>query len=183
MPPPYKPIDENGTKRCTRCKHVKPTSKFGRCVKNPAKPRLKPHCKSCDVDRAKEYRKTPAGKASRVVEHRKKFAASIAVYRMVKAMQKCLLCPENDPVCIDFHHLDPRYKRRALVDSLRSSFKALKAEMAKCVCLCANCHRKFHAGRVTLPPGTQTLSPEWLDSCFEHAREAAGLPRITKAIQ
>jgi hypothetical protein len=52
-------------------------------------------------------------------------------------------CGESDPVTIDFHHVDPTTKRKWVDHSVLS----IQREIAKCVPICANCHRKGHAGR------------------------------------
>jgi hypothetical protein len=57
-------------------------------------------------------------------------------------------------VCLDFHHADPAEKDidPAQAVSLKGwSIDRIRAEIAKCAVLCANCHRKAHAGRLTLP--------------------------------
>ena len=66
----------------------------------------------------------------------------------------CVACGENNPVCIDFHHLDPSTKvmNVSKMATLRARSEVL-LEINKCVCLCANCHRKFHAGQLVLPVG------------------------------
>ena len=62
----------------------------------------------------------------------------------------CLICGEDDPIVIDFHHLDPNEKELSLNQAGASMNKILK-EIDKCVCLCANCHRRVHAGTVEIP--------------------------------
>jgi 5-methylcytosine-specific restriction endonuclease McrA len=55
----------------------------------------------------------------------------------------CADCGESDPVCLDFHHLHSKTLNISqLIFSRRRSLAALRAEMAKCVVLCANCHRR-----------------------------------------
>lgn len=63
-----------------------------------------------------------------------------------KSTLKCSHCPENDAVCLEFHHLDPTKKETAIgTVANKWSLKRLKAEIEKCIVLCANCHRKEHA--------------------------------------
>lgn len=64
----------------------------------------------------------------------------------------CLKCGESDNSCLDFHHLDPDVKEEPVSHLLRSnrSTKVIIAEINKCIVLCANCHRKFHAGVIQL---------------------------------
>jgi hypothetical protein len=59
-----------------------------------------------------------------------------------KLQHKCARCPENDPVCLDLHHLDPAEKD--FTPSSASSFPKFLEEAKKCIILCANCHRKEH---------------------------------------
>jgi len=61
----------------------------------------------------------------------------------------CKVCGEKEPVVLDCHHL--RDKDQAIALGMRAwSLKRLKTELRKCVILCANCHRKLHAGLITL---------------------------------
>ncbi|QGZ16283.1 putative HNH endonuclease [Erwinia phage Hena1] len=52
---------------------------------------------------------------------------------------------------MDLHHLDEETKDANVSDLMRRGTKKLIAEMNKCVVLCANCHRKVHAGILVLP--------------------------------
>jgi hypothetical protein len=65
-----------------------------------------------------------------------------------KKTLRCSLCPETHPACLDFHHLDAATKvgRVSNYASFNFSIDRIKAEIAKCVVLCANCHRKHHSG-------------------------------------
>ncbi|HTJ59658.1 MAG TPA: hypothetical protein VL333_00550 [Candidatus Saccharimonadales bacterium] len=56
----------------------------------------------------------------------------------------------------EFHHLDARTKEFAIShDGITRRWKKIEAELAKCVLLCANCHRETHAGlrTFTTDPG------------------------------
>lgn len=64
----------------------------------------------------------------------------------------CDVCGESDPDVLDFHHRNPAEKLFNLSGAnLGKSKEKLDAEFAKCVVLCANCHRRVHAGTVELP--------------------------------
>jgi hypothetical protein len=56
----------------------------------------------------------------------------------------CSICNENEPACLDFHHLGG--KDMTVSAMLGMNDDRVKEEIAKCVVLCANCHRKHHAG-------------------------------------
>lgn len=60
----------------------------------------------------------------------------------------CLICDETDLSCLDFHHLSD--KDQIVSTMLGMSDKKVRNEIAKCVVLCANCHRKLHAGKISL---------------------------------
>jgi hypothetical protein len=87
---------------------------------------------------------------ARRLQARKELAEWFYTY---KATQACERCRENDSACLDFHHRDPAKKSDALGRAIWlngwNRERVLK-EIAKCTVLCANCHRKFHAGRFAL---------------------------------
>lgn len=62
----------------------------------------------------------------------------------------CIVCGEAEPVCIDFHHINPVDKDFTIGKHGSRSREWLLQEVSKCVCLCANCHRKVHAGLIDL---------------------------------
>jgi hypothetical protein len=64
----------------------------------------------------------------------------------------CVNCGETAIECLDFHHLQPEDKRKSVAYMTHNgtSMRVLSKEIEKCVVLCANCHRKLHAGTLTL---------------------------------
>ena len=59
---------------------------------------------------------------------------------------KCEICGYNK--CIDaleFHHLNPNEKDFGVSCGDTRSIEKLKAEVDKCIMVCANCHREIHA--------------------------------------
>jgi hypothetical protein len=62
----------------------------------------------------------------------------------------CADCGEKHPACLDFHHLDESQKGQTIARMVvRASPANIDAEIAKCVVLCANCHRKRHFNEQT----------------------------------
>ncbi len=63
-----------------------------------------------------------------------------------KAETGCERCGEANPACLDFHHRNPDDKEMAVGDMVTHGHgrERLSEEIAKCVVLCANCHRKEH---------------------------------------
>lgn len=62
----------------------------------------------------------------------------------------CAFCGETDPVVLDFHHRNPAEKKENVKSMSDRTDAKVRAEIAKCVVLCANCHRKLHAGVLEL---------------------------------
>jgi hypothetical protein len=73
----------------------------------------------------------------------------------------CSACGENDPVCIDFHHVDRSLKKESVhrMASTGTGITTIKAEIAKCIPLCANCHRKLHANNRMEPLEFESRPP------------------------
>ena len=68
-------------------------------------------------------------------------------YLGIMSKEKCQHCGENDPVVLDWHHTDPSIKEASVSWLLQNrSRKAILEEIDKCICLCANCHRRAHHG-------------------------------------
>ncbi|MEK7863493.1 MAG: hypothetical protein AAB295_09545, partial [Chloroflexota bacterium] len=79
-----------------------------------------------------------------VVEHRRARKA-----RAVAFMGgECHGCGRDGPPAVfDFHHWDPATKSFGIgQDGIPRRWSKIAAELAKCVMLCANCHREVHAG-------------------------------------
>ena len=61
-----------------------------------------------------------------------------------KVFKGCSHCGYKDnPAALQFHHVDPSKKLQNVSMILRSSYsqwKVIKAEIRKCIVLCANCH-------------------------------------------
>lgn len=108
------------------------------------------YCRECDSKR----RKASYHKHSKRVKHdvigrtrleREKF-------QQWKQLQCCQVCGEDATECLDLHHTDPTKKDFNISNwRAHNGGKRLWDEVAKCVVLCANCHRKVHSGRIECP--------------------------------
>ncbi len=67
---------------------------------------------------------------------------------------RCKLCGYSRSVnALHFHHLDPSTKSFSIAErGVARSLVAARAEAAKCILLCANCHAEVEAGVATIPP-------------------------------
>ena len=65
---------------------------------------------------------------------------------------RCILCGyDRYTGALQFHHLDPATKSFALsVQGVARSLEKARAEAAKCVLICANCHAEVEAGVATI---------------------------------
>ena len=94
------------------------------------------------ADRAEYLRKA-------VSKRRKKLKEMAREYKG----NKCMICDYNRcSNALDFNYKDPKKKDFGLsVRGLTRSWDKIKAEIDKCVLICANCHREIHAGIMQLP--------------------------------
>ncbi len=66
-------------------------------------------------------------------------------WRDYKSTLACVVCGENEPSALDFHHVVRDPSNRKLYELLRNgAYAAAYEEVKKCEVLCANCHRKHH---------------------------------------
>lgn len=77
-------------------------------------------------------------------------------YEYKRASGGCVRCAEDDPACLDFHHIDTDRKEMTVSSMISYGYskERLTEEMEKCEVLCANCHRKQH---YTAPGPVSTL--------------------------
>ena len=65
----------------------------------------------------------------------------------------CAVCGYDACVInLHFHHVEPAKKSFAMTMARGKSEAAYRAEMAKCVLVCANCHGEIEAGLTKSPP-------------------------------
>lgn len=58
----------------------------------------------------------------------------------------CVVCKENHPACLDWHHRDSSLKEFPVCRGISDGFseEEIWKEIEKCDILCSNCHRKIH---------------------------------------
>ena len=163
------------SKRCSTCKCIKSTEDFyldsrngnpGYQCKSCQKARLRDRYKSESQEQRERRRvynreymrkksillnKDPEKKQARSAKSKecraKNQTKCLAVLREFKG-RGCCVCGEMEYCCIDAHHVDPSKKEYAIGSLVLSGMKLKRFinELEKCIPLCANCHRKFHAG-------------------------------------
>jgi transposase len=92
-------------------------------------------CKQCRMERVSRRRR------------------KMKVMLVAEAGGHCVLCGYDRCVsALHFHHVDPSTKRFHLsMQGVTRSLATVRAEMSKCVLLCANCHAEVEAGLARLP--------------------------------
>lgn len=157
-------------KVCSDCKTPKPLTSFHK--DNRGTHKVRSICKSCAQDRQTDFRRRNRDEhnaramlwyrsnpeKTREINLRnwtKVQAKREAVIAWIFNNYPCLNCGEDRRPCLDFHHIDPTVKERGIAQ-LRTAGLVIK-EVAKCVILCSNCHRLFHAGYIELPEITSGI--------------------------
>ena len=87
----------------------------------------------------------PANKSKhQKMVHRRRQAISEYVVE-IKNELGCSRCSETEPCCLDFHHIyDNKLIDISKLSRMGWSWKRIDEEIAKCIILCSNCHRKEH---------------------------------------
>ena len=63
---------------------------------------------------------------------------------------ECVVCGESEPCCLDSHHVDGKDTAISRMVQDGILIEKIQEELDKCVTLCSNCHRKVHAGILTM---------------------------------
>ena len=136
-------------KRCPECKRRKSLSDFA--FSNKAKGKRQPYCDPCRRKRAKvSYKKYKKQTIKAVIARNNKMYERFQEFKKTLSCEKC---GENEPSCLDFHHKDSKQKSFTISESVAQvGWDRLMEEIKKCAVLCANCHRKLHAG---------VIKPSW----------------------
>jgi endogenous inhibitor of DNA gyrase (YacG/DUF329 family) len=167
-------------KVCPDCKTKKPIEEFGAPNKSGHFPSV---CKSCKRIRFQAWAKTESGIASQKSRYQRSYTKERSKVRqkvtteksksgwyeqlIVRRLDKCSVCGYDKNVgALDLHHVNPEEKEFNLSAVYARAYKSeYGAELDKCICLCANCHREAHA------PHKQHTMREYLESaCKQHQK-------------
>ena len=92
----------------------------------------------------------------------------------------CEHCGLAEASVLDFHHRNPDQKKMAVNEMVTYGYgkDALRAELQKCVVLCANCHRREHFEVPDPPEGDETEQRRrWI---YEYKQESNGCTRCDR---
>ena len=134
------------SKWCSRCKLEKSVEEFN--WRRKARGERDTHCRPCRAAYKREH----------YARHRQRYIDQAAVRKRALADERtaCLLdffathpcvdCGEDDPVVLEFDHLGDRLFTIGPALSQRR-WQLILDEIAKCLVVCANCHRRRTARR------------------------------------
>lgn len=118
----------DGQKKCCLCSETKPTAEFYSAKRRNGSIRVFSYCIACE-------------KARQVAKNAKLKEQCIG-YKG----GKCTQCGYSRCAgALEFHHLDPTIKDESICNLRKSLWETIKAELDKCILVCANCHREIHA--------------------------------------
>lgn len=138
-------------KKCYTCKMEKSEALFHRDARTFDG--LCGECKDCRNARTRVHHK------KHYAESKHLHKASVKKYKNGRKQRfqewkrtlSCILCGEPSSCCLDFHHVNPEEKEIAINKAVEHwSWDRIMKEINKCVVVCSNCHRKIHAGEITL---------------------------------
>ena len=124
-------------KKCNTCGEIKPFTQFHvvHTKKDNKTVVYRSDCKIC-------YKKKKHERDKKINQKYEAWYKSIP--------KKCEKCGEERPYLIDFHHVNPLFKKIEISQiryrswSLERKISTAIEEMDKCIQLCSNCHREFH---------------------------------------
>ena len=138
------------TKKCGTCKLIKPVTEFSfKSKKNNIRTG---QCRDCHNAYAKKhYISNKTSYIKRSKKNSAKYAKRNAKIINAFKYNGCSLCNEKEICCLHAHHLNPNEKEYNIARMQFHSVKTLMIELNKCMCVCANCHLKIHAGLINIP--------------------------------
>lgn len=90
------------------------------------------------------YYRNKQKQIDRQLKYKRETTEWINAYKETLYCESCGMSFEGKGECCDFHHIDPALKDFGIANMGTYSKQTILAEIAKCIPLCANCHRTTH---------------------------------------
>src|SRR6185436_10465808 len=120
------------TKRCSRCRRLRPVSRFYVHDRNGSSTRLQAACIPCSNAYRVRYFKN--NRSRELAAHRAYTKSVRKKFHAFLSTQACVDCDEDDPVVLEFDHV--RGKKVAAVGTLlgagKASWATIEREIKKC---------------------------------------------------
>ncbi len=137
-------LDPNRPLLCRTCKRLLPITEF---VLSKNAVRANAHCKECKCKQHKYRVANEIGFKEAEAKFKRDRKRRIKMWAIEKLGGKCTKCGlTHHPAVYDFHHLDPKTKEIGIGSMITYKISRLEEELAKCILVCANCHREIHFG-------------------------------------
>ncbi|WP_435348676.1 homing endonuclease associated repeat-containing protein [Haloarchaeobius sp. HRN-SO-5] len=100
------------------------------------------------------------------------------IHEMKRGSDGCDRCDVSSPLCLDFHHREEHEKEMAVNKMVPSGYSKadIRAEIEKCVLLCANCHAREHTAAID-PSAEQRTKEERLRAWTRAYKRERGCSR------
>ena len=164
-------------KRCNTCGKRKPRTAFH--LHRGHKDKLQSSCGACQKRYFSEWmRKHPGVKRLRNLKEQDRRRAWLDRYL---SRHPCTICGEDDIGVLEFHHRNPRSKIAALSEMIRRGhgLKSVRAEIAKCDVVCANCHRRITRKQWSENKKVDTKTGLWFTRKHAQDQSRSGRRKVT----
>ena len=130
-------------KRCSTCGELKPLDEFNLRRRSPDGRQFR--CRACS--RAWYLANRERHIANVALRRNRVRAELFGVLMDLLSESCCIDCGEDDPVVLEFDHVGPKTANVSELAFSGVSEARLRAEIAQCEIVCANCHRRRTARR------------------------------------
>jgi hypothetical protein len=131
---------------CGRCGEPKPVEEFA--WRRKSRGQRDNYCRPCRAAYGQEHYLANRQRYIDLAQQRKRAVAAERARYLIDFFRShpCIDCGEDDPIVLEFDHLEG--KEFAIAKGLRDrNWQSVLDEMAKCEVVCANCHRRRTARR------------------------------------
>jgi hypothetical protein len=129
---------------CNKCKVSKLESDFS--FRDSSKGVRRKTCKECHRKYLLVHYSSNRGKyIDKAKKHNSKYKKEVREYIYTYLLANpCVDCGENDPIVLEFDHIDPSTKLDSISSMVNRCFSisSISKEINKCEIRCANCHRR-----------------------------------------
>ena len=149
-------------KTCTFCGKAKEVEEFG--FRNKAAGKRHEKCKVCVAEAGRaHYERNRQAYISRSA-HNTRLRRRLLQDRVWSYLleHKCVDCEEQDPLVLDFDHLDSNNKSAEIYQLIRDTcrWSVILDELNKCDVRCANCHRRRTSEQFSWTEPSEPLFPQ-----------------------